>query len=85
MGWWNCNLIILIINKNKEELNQFIKINFISNKMTKLEFNSKSNIFYRNSVFKLKNSFENKNVNIYAFEKIKNHKITKDMIYFSYK
>ena len=81
----NCNLIILIINKNKEELNQFIKINFISNKMTKLEFNSKSNIFYRNSVFKLKNSFENKNVNIYAFEKIKNHKITKDMIYFSYK
>lgn len=81
----NCDLIILITNKNKKELNQFIKINFISNKKTKLEFNSKSNIFYRNSVFKLKNSFENENINIYAFEKIENYNKTKDMIYFSYK
>ena len=85
--WGNetCDLIILIVNKNKEELNQFIKINFIKNRTTKLKFNYKSNIFYRNSEFKLKHSFENENITIYGFEKIKNTNNTEDMIYFSYK
>ena len=80
-----CDLIILIVNKNKEELNQFVKINFITNKITKLKFNNKSNIFYRHSIFKLNRSFENKNINIYTFERIKNSNNIEDMIYFSYK
>ena len=87
-GFWgknNCDLIVLILNSNKEELNQFIKVNFLKKNLKKIDFNKNSLIFYNNFTYKIKDLKKHNNVEIYSFKKTNNAEVNiNNLIYFTY-
>lgn len=81
----NCELIILIVNSNKNELNQFIKVNYNKNNLANLNFTKEHIVFYNNNFFDIISLNNNKYVSIYTLKKInKKTNFNKKIFYLNY-
>lgn len=84
-GKSNCELIVLIINTDKKDLNQFIKINYNKKYSKKINFDKDSKVFYNNNFFSPTSISHSKFASIIALKKIKQKiSVYEKIIYLSY-